>query len=709
MPQVFISYARVDRTKIVRLIAVLRKLGFSPWWDDDIPPGASWEETIARALADAQAVIVCWSPASIASENVRSEARVARGLGRLVQVFLNPCEPPLFFGERQGIDFTNWNGSARHPNMERLKQALQSAIASPASRDGKSLPEALRRRHLRMPSRMTAVAAGALTLVALGGWWWDTSSSAVSASRMAVVPIKALAGGPAVAAFADGLTDQITTSLNDGHIPTVSRGDGERLRGGDSDLLIKSLGIGYSLDGTVEASGKSLHARLHLDDRVRHASLWSYETSGPADDPAALDYAIARNIAGVITCAYRALRPGGLTDTELLSRYLRVCDLFVNHDDATDTKSTFEMLEDLRLITKSAPNFAPAHSDLAKFSAYLAPLMAPEQAAAARAESAREASRALSLDPHSADAWLAREMALPPTQWAEREALLRKAVAADPPWPHSNGFLAMFLTETGRMREASVFAQRAAAADLQLEWRPFSAKMVCDSAPSESAISDLRQRLSVAPGDPDVKWALTWCLLDAGRFREAKLLEAPVLPGTVSAEAFRNAVENALISGKPAHRTAAEQLGAKLPKADQSQLPFMISWSSALGDLDTAFRLARQFTPGYPVTGITNFLFGPQTKAMRHDPRFFVVAAQYGLAEFWRSTGRWPDFCSGARLAACRSGVQAVLARQIPPLTVLYPSPASTSPSSPATRSASAGSSARMTKLLPTLPSLKKG
>lgn len=664
MPQIFISYARVDRTKVVRLVAVLRKLGFSPWWDDDIPPGASWEETIARALADAQAVVVCWSPASIASENVRSEARVARGLGRLVQVFLHPCDPPLFFGERQGIDLTDWNGSARHPHMDRLKQALQSAITSPAPSDAKPLPETPRRRHLRLPLRTTAVAAGALTLVALGGWWWETTSSAVSASRLAVVPIKALAGGPAVAAFADGLTDQITTSLNDGHIPTVSRADGERLQGGDADRLIKSLGIGYSLDGTVETSGKTLHARLHLDDRVRHASLWSFEASGPSDDPAALNYAIARNIAGVISCAYRALRPGGLTDTELLSRYLRVCDLFVNHDDAKDTKSTLEMLGDLRLITKGAPNFAPAHSDLAKFSAYLAPLMEPDQAAAARAESARAASRALELDPHSADAWLAREMALPPTRWAEREALLRKAVAADPAWPHSNGFFAMFLMETGRMREAAVYAQRAAAADLQLEWRPFSAKMACDSDASESAISDLRQRISVSPGDPQIKWALRWCLLNAGRFREAKTLETPKPPGTVSPEALRLAVENALISGRPADRATAEQMAAKLATEDRGLLPLIIMWSSALGDLDTAFRLVRQFAPGYPLTGTTMFLFGPQTEGMRRDPRFFALAAQYRLAEFWRSTGRWPDFCSGARLAACRSGVQAALAQR---------------------------------------------
>jgi TolB-like protein len=659
VPQVFVSYARSDKRHVARLVAALRKTGFEPWWDDDILPGASWEQTIEQALAGAEAVVVCWSPVSVASENVRSEARVARARGRLVQVFLEPCEPPLFFGERQGIDLTDWNGSLRHPHFERVKQALQSAIASKPTGEFGSAPYARKRWRLRNPVQVVALAAGAIALAALGGWWWERSSPAQAGSMMAVLPIEGLGGGPAVASFADGLTDQITTSLNDGHIPTVSRTDSESLKGADVGQRLKSLNVGYTLNGTAESDGKTLHARLHLDDRVRHASLWSYEASGPADDPMALNYGTARSIAGVISCAYRALRPGGLTDTELLSRYLRACDLFVNHEDATDAKSTLELLDDLRLIASKAPNFTPAHSDLAKFSAYLAPLMDPDDAARARAESARESSRALALDPHSADAWLAREMTLPPTKWAQREALLRKAVAADPAWPHSNGFLAMFLTETGRMREATVYAQRAAAADLQLEWRPFSAKMVCDAGADQSTIADLRQRLSVSPSDPDIQWALRWCLLDSGQYREAKTLEIPEPAGTVSTQAFRQTVENALISGRPADRARAEQLGAKLPTTDRTLIPFIIQWTAALGDLNTAFRLAQQFSPGYPTTGIINFLFSPQTESMRRDPRFFAIAKQYGLADFWRSTGRWPDFCSGPHLNACRSAVAA--------------------------------------------------
>jgi TolB-like protein len=652
VPQVFISYARPDKRRVAKLVNALRATGFEPWWDDDIPAGASWEQTIERALANAQAVVVCWSPTSVASENVRSEARVARARGRLVQTFLEPCEPPLFFGERQGIDLSGWNGSARDPVMDRVKHALDAAITGKPPDQPLAPP---RGRAQIGPKTLGGILA-ALAIVVLGGWWWTNSAASASPSRVAVQPIKTLG---ADASVADSLTDQITTSLNDGHIPTISRTDSENLTGGDADKKLKSLGVGYTISGTVERMGKELHARLHLDDRIRHVSLWSYEATGTTDDPTMLNSGIARSIASVVSCAYRALGPGGLTDTELLSRYLRVCDLFVNHDDATDFKSTFELFDDLRLIMSKAPNFAPAFSDFAKFAAYLAPLLPPDQAASIRAESARAARRALELDPHAADAYVAQAMLLQPTDWAKREELLRKAVSVDPKWPHANGFLAMLLTETGRMRESAIYGQRAAAADLQIDWKPFGAKMACDAGQTDSAISDLRQRLSNSPADTDSKWALRWCLVDAHQIREAQTMDRPA--DNPALEELRKASEKALASGNPADREKVRQIGARLP-TDASTARFVIPWSAAAGDVDTAFRFAETQSPGYATTGITDFLFIPQTESMRRDPRFFALAKRYGLAQFWMTTGRWPDFCDGPRRATCRSAAASQLA-----------------------------------------------
>ena len=654
MPQVFISYARTDKRKVAKVVAALRTTGFEPWWDDDIPPGAGWEETIERALADADVVIVCWSAASVTSENVRSEARLARSRGKLVQTFLEPCEPPLFFGERQGIDLTGWNGSAHGRVVERLKQALEQVL-SPTPEPPRPVQSPQRR---RPTAAVASVAFAFILAVAALAWWRFGSSASAGPARIAVQPIASLGGDRAVA---DGLTDELVSSLNDGHVPTITRADSESLRSGDLNAKLAALNADYSINGTIESNKGTLRARLHLDDRVHHASLWSYEANGPADDPGTFYFSTGQAVAGVLSCVYRGLGPNGLADTDLLSRYVRVCDLFVNHNDASDAKSTFELLGDLRQITAKAPNFAPAHSDLAKFGAYLAPLMPPDQAASVRAESARQAKIALSLDEHSADAWLARELLVQPTDWEKREALIRKAVSVNPDWPHSNGFLGMFLMETGRMREAAVYGQRAAAADLQIDWRPYGAQMACEAGQAEQIIPELRQQLSNAPNDPVIKWSLRSCLSDAGRFREAQALLSPVAPGATGMGAYVHAAYKALSSGAAADRAQAGAMARKVT-LDNFALPGVIEYSAALGDLDTAFMLADRFSPGHPMTGITGFLFGPMTAPMRSDPRFFPLMKRYGLAQFWQSTGRWPDFCSGPQLSRCKAAVAARLA-----------------------------------------------
>src|SRR5205085_5165132 len=129
MTDVFISYKREDARRVGKLVAALREADLDVWWDEDIAPSAPWEATIEKALADAKAVIVCWSPDAVASENVRSEARVAREDGRLIQVFMKHCSPPLFFGERQGVDLSSWGGKADDPRIAKIAESVRAVAA----------------------------------------------------------------------------------------------------------------------------------------------------------------------------------------------------------------------------------------------------------------------------------------------------------------------------------------------------------------------------------------------------------------------------------------------------------------------------------------------------------------------------------------------------------------------------------------------------
>jgi hypothetical protein len=118
------------------LVAGLRAQGLEVWWDQDIPPDAPWEATVEHALKGAKITIVAWSPAAVASENVKSEARWARNQGRLIQVFVAPCDPPLFFGERQGVSLEGWTGAVSDHRFVTVVAAVRAMIAGKAPPQG---------------------------------------------------------------------------------------------------------------------------------------------------------------------------------------------------------------------------------------------------------------------------------------------------------------------------------------------------------------------------------------------------------------------------------------------------------------------------------------------------------------------------------------------------------------------------------------------
>ena len=77
MADVFVSYARLDKARVAPLVAALERRGWSVWWDPDITPGEEFDSQIEMQLQAAGAVVVVWTPTSVASRWVRGEARAS--------------------------------------------------------------------------------------------------------------------------------------------------------------------------------------------------------------------------------------------------------------------------------------------------------------------------------------------------------------------------------------------------------------------------------------------------------------------------------------------------------------------------------------------------------------------------------------------------------------------------------------------------------
>jgi len=95
MADVFVSYAKTDRSLASKLVAMLEAEGWKVWWDTSLGAADLYRDDIMKQLASARAVIAIWTPNSIRSDWVRAEAGRAKADGKLIPVkTLAPRIPP---------------------------------------------------------------------------------------------------------------------------------------------------------------------------------------------------------------------------------------------------------------------------------------------------------------------------------------------------------------------------------------------------------------------------------------------------------------------------------------------------------------------------------------------------------------------------------------------------------------------------------------
>src|SRR3954454_16909517 len=77
-PYVFVSYASVDRERVLPLVDVLTRAGVGVWIDrEGIHGGANYAREIAEAIKGSAALVLMASSLSLASRNVKQEIAVA--------------------------------------------------------------------------------------------------------------------------------------------------------------------------------------------------------------------------------------------------------------------------------------------------------------------------------------------------------------------------------------------------------------------------------------------------------------------------------------------------------------------------------------------------------------------------------------------------------------------------------------------------------
>ncbi len=123
---VFISYTRVDRPRVERLVEVLSSQGITAWWDAHISVGTHFPDRIAAAIDAAPTVVVVWSPSSRASDWVIWEANRGFKQNKLVPLATDDLDT------RDLLPPFNQLNTLRYGDDERLLAAIRQHAAQHA-------------------------------------------------------------------------------------------------------------------------------------------------------------------------------------------------------------------------------------------------------------------------------------------------------------------------------------------------------------------------------------------------------------------------------------------------------------------------------------------------------------------------------------------------------------------------------------------------
>ena len=296
--------------------------------------------------------------------------------------------------------YTDQVGNPALPEKVKCAQEEQAAATAAATKS----PPVIRR-------RTVFIAAGALVLVALAAAWFVIPRQ--SEKSIAVLPFENFSNDKENAFFADGIQEDILTSLAQIEgLRVISRTSVMSYRGGKGShnlrSISKELGAANILEGSVRREGNRVAVTVQLIDAQHDRHLWANRYDRTLADSLGLQGELASEIADALRVTLTAdekarvhTKPTQNTDAYLI--YLQANQIQRNPDTLLED---FKKADQLYMsVIALDPKFALAHARLASTAGQIFHFYEPTDAWKTKART--EAAAAVQLQPNLAEAHLA--------------------------------------------------------------------------------------------------------------------------------------------------------------------------------------------------------------------------------------------------------------------------------------------------------------
>ncbi len=468
---------------------------------------------------------------------------------------------------------------------------------------------------------------------------------------IAVLPFTNLTGDPGQEIVADGLAEEVANQL--AAIPELrvtGRSSSFSFKGRNEDLRViaKQLDVANLLEGSLSRDGTRLRVTVQLIDGRDGTRRWSsrpyeHEQSGilDAQDEIAQDVARALSVTLDVGALNRA--QGGTMNLEAARRYWEWRELQLSDSQGLDLAR--QQVRLMREAVRLDPQFLVAWDGLAgslRTLAYYVGDKEPHQAEQLRAEAKKAYARVAELAP---DSWIAlrkrSDDLLRAEKWAEAEAVARQILESGPltleraqPLVYVLGAIGFYDEMIELQAQVIALEPRVMAVSRDQQWNLYMAGRFEES----EAEYQRSQTIDGSHSDP------AFLALARGLARQ-----------TADPRALRELFQRAWTEGETPPQWW-QDFGAAIPnrrgmlavlrKAFEAGEDTGGVMADALGDRDLALNVLRSDITRY--RGRTGTWWWPWMlvhSGARTDPRFKKLMREAGLADYWRQSGKWADFC----------------------------------------------------------------